>query len=81
MLAADSLVTVGSEVLGVVQSHTAVEEGGCLHAQRAPHVQSWEVRMCAVSIDYLGERRAIRIGVVMCCSVGCALALPLGSHA
>lgn len=39
--------------------------------------------MCAVtavSIDYLGERRAIRIGKVMCCSEGCALALPLGSH-
>ena len=33
-----------------------------------------------MSIDYLGERRAIRIGVVMCCSEGCALALPLGNH-
>lgn len=36
--------------------------------------------MCSVSIDYLGERRAIRIGAVMCCNEGCALALPLGSH-
>ena len=25
-------------------------------------------------------RGAIRIGKVMCCSVGCALALPLGSY-